>query len=345
MAFVGEQPWWIGTSEDVGQGRDLGENPVTAKEMFEAAGLDWRVQLGSMRAEITVEGKRVTTTVPNLKAVVREDTRAVLGVATGRYEPVQNITSMDFFDVVVGEGKAYYHTAGAIGAGEQVWILARLPQEIVINGSDVVESYVLLVNSHQPGFAFRTHFTPIRVVCQNTLNIAVRQGEGKGYRLTHFTGINKKLSPDDARKALGLAHDHLAVFGQQATELGQQGMKEEEIEGFLQRVFPIEPKYLLEAPKPHTLLLLKEPDPKDYVETAGWGEAIFKKRELVRNLFVNGKGNDHPDVAGTRWAAFNAVAEFTDYLDGWDKTRTKSLLFGNGQVTKQLAWDILTTAK
>jgi len=345
MAFVGENPWWVGTDQDNGQAVPLGDKPVTAAEMLVASGNDWRVQLATMRAEIVLDGKRVTTTVPNMKAVVREDTRAVLGCVSKLYEPVQNSAAFAFFDEVVGEGRAMYHTSGSLGEGEKVWILARLPEDIVINGVDKVESYLALFNAHDGSMSFRMHYTPIRVVCQNTWNVAVREGkrQGGGYRRAHFRGITGRLNADDARKALGLAHEHLRTFEEQAAKMAQQPMSDRELEGFLQRIFPMPRHLMIGQPTEPALKLLMEPKPELYTQL-GVPAVISKRRELVRRLFAEGKGNAAPEIAGTRWAAANAVSEFTDYLHGWDRRRSESLLFGYGAAQKQRAWDLLVAA-
>lgn len=349
-ATVGENPWWVGTTEDIGQNTNLGQKDVTAKVMLKASGNDFQVQVGKLRAEIRIGGRRISSTVPGHCAIVREDTRDVLGVVTDKFEPVQNEQAFSFFDEVVGEGQAIYHTSGSLGKGERVWILARLPQEVKINGSDVVENYLLMTNGHDGQSAFHMLFTPIRVVCQNTLNIAVGTTEAQqaargGYRLFHLKGISGRMNAKDARNALGLAKTFMKEFERDAQKLAQTPLEGEELDAFLQRMFPLLTKLQLKAPKSEKLLLLPEPKLENIAPDFRWSlSTAQKKRELVKTLTESGKGNDHPDVAGTRWAAFNGVAEFADYLNGQDAKRTKSLLFGEGQSLKQRAWNLLTTA-
>lgn len=339
IATVGEAPWWVGSAEDRGQWTDLGENPVRAEEMFEAWGCNWLVKACEMRA-VEFPGDPGLP-VPHMRAVVREDTKDVLGTVSDRFELIQNSRAMSFFDEVVGEGQAVYHSAGALGRGEKIWILAKLPAEILVAGNDKVESFMLLANAHDGSMSFRMHFTPIRVVCQNTFNIAVAGGvrESRAYRQAHFKGIGSRLNSVDARGALGMAGEHLAAFAEQANRLAQTPLEMEQLEAFLQRIFPIPAKLLLGPPPEEPLLLLPEPRAEDYVPTADFSfRPIGQKRELVRQLFSGGKGNK----GETRWDAVNAVAEFTDYLDGWDSKRANSLLFGAGAALKQQAWNLLT---
>jgi phage/plasmid-like protein (TIGR03299 family) len=344
MAYIGDQPWWIGL--EGGEATNKGSQEITAKAMLEASGSDFLVQKGKMRGEIVVDGKRVTGTVPNLFAIMREDTREVFGVVTERYELFQYHEAFGFFDEVVGAGQAIYHTAGTLGRGEIGWILARLPEHISVNGSDIVENFLLLSTGHDGRHAFHMMFTPIRVVCQNTLNIATGYGRrSDGYRLSHFTGLRRRLKVEDAREALGIAKTFLKEFGETANKLGQLPISDEELDGFIQRALPIPKRLMLAPPKSVTepFALLPEPKKEDLVPADQWAATSNpRNRELVKKLIKEGKGNDDPAIAGTRWAAFNGVAEYTDYLDGWDNKRTQSLLFGRGQATKQRAWDLLT---
>jgi phage/plasmid-like protein (TIGR03299 family) len=337
MAFVGAKPWWYGSSPELGI--DLGSNPVTAEEMIAAAGMGWTVTPQPLF--VGQNGLPVLAEVPGYKALVRQDTGKVLGIKTNRYEPIQNSDAFSFFDAVVGEGQALYHTAGSLGDGEKVWILAKLPESITINGSDVVENYLLLANAHDGSFSFRMFFSPIRVVCNNTLNFALSTNEnakeGRGYRQTHHTGVNTRLNADSARVAIGLASDFLRDFGKEATKMAQKAISADEITGLLQRLFPLPKTLLLSDPKKTTLLL---PEPRRDLVAPEFG-IIFKKRDAVERLIHHGMGNENPAVAGTRWAALNGVVEFTDYLQGQDGKRTASLLFGNGQNLKQQAFNLL----
>lgn len=160
MMYTGEVPWHrLGTRLD---------EPATAHEAINAAGLDYEVELTRL---VTVND----IPIPHKLAVVREDSHAILGVVGNTYRPVQNRECFGFLDAVVADGSLRYHTAGALGKGERVWMLAKLPDDIrVKNSDDITEKYLLLSNSHDGSSSLRVFFTPIRVVCANTLAIAER---------------------------------------------------------------------------------------------------------------------------------------------------------------------------
>jgi phage/plasmid-like protein (TIGR03299 family) len=166
IAYFGDTPWH-------GLGTRL-EEPANAELAIQAAGLDYQVELQDMT---TPRG----SLVPGRKAVVRSDTDDVLGVVSDSYTTIQNHECFSFLDSIVSAGELKYHTAGALGKGEKVWMLAKLPGEIRLKDSeDVTEQYLLLSNSHDGRSALRVFFTPIRVVCANTLGAAERRGQGSG---------------------------------------------------------------------------------------------------------------------------------------------------------------------
>ena len=189
MAFYGETPWHeLGTRLD---------NPATAAEAIAAAGLDYEVELTRLE---TVDG----IPVPQRRAVVRTDTSEAIGVVGRGYVPVQNQECFGFLDAVVSEGGLRYHTAGALGKGERIWLLAKLPDQIQIkNSADVVDKFLLLSNSHDGSAALRVYFTPVRVVCQNTLNMAEVRARGQGISILHKGDLTSKIR--EAQRVLGLA--------------------------------------------------------------------------------------------------------------------------------------------
>lgn len=143
--------------------------------------------------------------VPNYFANIRTDNNTVLGVVGKDYHIVQNREAFSFFDSIVGGGNGIlYETAGAMGNGERIFITAKLPDYIRVgNGDDITEKYIFLTTSHDGSGSITAAFTPIRVVCQNTLNASLRNMSNV-VRIRHTSGAKQRL--EDAHKVMGLAN-------------------------------------------------------------------------------------------------------------------------------------------
>ncbi len=306
MAFFGETPWH-------GLGTEL-ENPATAAEAIEVAGLNYRAELVPMLTEDGI-------VIPNRNAVVRDDTREVLGVVGNSYIPIQNGGCFSFLDAVVAEGSVRYHTAGALGKGERIWLLAKLPGHIQVKSTeDVTEKFLLLHNSHNGSSALRVFFTPIRVVCANTLAIAQRKGRGQGIAIQHKGDLAAKVR--QAQKVLGLANRFYDDVQVKVDILASHYPTSVELKGYFEALYP---------------------DPPDGRNK----RAENIRAELVR-LFEEGKGQDIPGIRHSTWAAYHAV---TEWVDHYRTTRTRnpeerasrrlqSLWFGSGARLKANAWDL-----
>lgn len=210
MFYYGQRPWH-------GLGTEL-SNPATAAEAISAARLDYPVVLERVFTENGLE-------ITDKKATVRQDTKIPLGVVGNQYRPVQNTECFDFFDSVVGQKLAIYHTAGALGVGERIWILAKLPNDIIVFDNDIVEKFLLLTNSHDGKSALRMFFTPIRVVCQNTLNASMSSAQG-GVSIRHTGNINSKIK--EAQRLLGLALNFYEDFDLRVQTFAKKEISEEQ---------------------------------------------------------------------------------------------------------------------
>ena len=156
MFYTREKPWH-------GLGTQVMEAPTSAAALS-LAGLDWRV---IQKPLLTYD----EIPVPGFKANLRDSDNQVLGVVTDRYKVVQNEDAFAFTDSLLGEGVTY-ETAGSLQNGRRTWILAKLPQRYIISG-DEITPYLVFMNSHDGSGAIKAAMTPIRVVCMNTLNLAL----------------------------------------------------------------------------------------------------------------------------------------------------------------------------
>lgn len=306
MMYTGEVPWHqLGTKLD---------QPPTAREAIEAAGLNYEVNLVRIA---TLVGQPVD----QRRATVRDDTKEVLGVVGNSYIPVQNYQAFGFLDAVVAEGNLRYHTAGALGKGERIWLLAKLPDQIRIKQSDeTVDKFLLLTNSHDGSSALRVYFTPIRIVCQNTLNLAEKKSQGQGVCIRHQGNLHAKIK--EAQRMLGLAHRFYDDAEAKINFLANHYPKTLQVENYFRLLYP-------------------DPGTGDSTRTNNI-------RTELNRLFEQGIGHDQKAIRGTTWAAYNAVTEWVDHHrptrnaapEDRANNRLKSAWFGSGARLKAKAWDL-----
>jgi phage/plasmid-like protein (TIGR03299 family) len=293
MMYYGDRPWH-------GLGTRL-NNPVTAAEAIFYARLDWTV----IKQPIYLEsGQQVEDYYATVRQPCIFQAESIpLGVVKERYTPLQNTDAFGFFDAIVGEGKAIYHTAGVLGRGERVWILAKLPGHITVTDYDLSEKFLLLTNSHDGSSGVQVKFTPIRVVCQNTLSAALRMGDTINIR--HTQGIDLRIK--EAYRLLNITNAYYDQLEDSFRGMAKKQVGTELLGTYLQSVFP-------DATKTH---------------------------DIVTGLFEEGRGNNDPLTRRTLWTAYNAVTEFVDHNRSRVRPENKlqSIWFGSGAQIKQRAFD------
>lgn len=283
---------------------------ANSEEAIKAAGLDWTVEKRSIFFNVP-NGNKV---VEDKFAVVRTDRETCLGIVGNVYTPLQNKHAFRFFDDVIGQSGSFYETAGALGAGERIWLLAKLPDGITIKGVDEINKYMLLTNSHNGSSPVMVMLTPIRVVCQNTLNLALSSDTDIA-RMRHCMTLDNRI--DYVRKMLGLINQRYSEFETMANRLANKMLNHEAVESFLKQ----------------TLFAAKK-EGQDKMKTRA--KNIL---EDVQNIFEHGEGNDIPAIKHTAWTAFNAVTEYVDHVRSTKgDNRDASILFGSGNNLKQTAW-------
>lgn len=309
MMYVGEVPWH-------GLGTPLRE-PATSAEAIKAAGLDWTVRKVPLFA---IEGPGVVR-VPKYCGIVPDNRWGkpdcpVFGIVSQEYQPLQNVEAFNFFDSIVGQKVAMYHTAGALGKGEHVWILAKLPGLMEITTSDVLDKNVLLSTGHDGRTCVRVILTPVRVVCQNTLTLAMRSGEEIA-RAHHTRSMNRQL--DAARQKVKSLMKGFETMQASFRAMVKHRVNAAAAATYIERVFPI----------PEGVAGRKVP---------AW---ILEDRANCIHLFRNGLGNDDPAARETLWAAYNGV---TEYVDHWrnrgGRQHMYTVCLGRGFQIKVRAFDI-----
>ncbi len=272
MAYFGSKPWH-GLGTEVLQ-------LMTAEEALQKGGLDWKVEKRKIQ---TIEGIHI----PDHFATVRTTDDYPLGIVGKIYKPVQNVEALDFMDALTQSGEAKYETVGSLQHGKIVWVMAKIPNG---HGVDPVEPFLLCTTSHDGTTPVMVTATPVRVVCNNTLNAAV-QGAKNKFRIRHTTNVSDKIA--EAKKTLDASLQYFHKANEVFDKMKGEKFTEVQLENLLLKVF------------------------KNTEDAAGLTERQARSfdgiLDEVITLTQNGMGVDLPGVKGTAWGAYNAVAEFLDH--------------------------------
>jgi phage/plasmid-like protein (TIGR03299 family) len=297
--FVGETPWH-------GLGKQLENNP-SIEEAIKAADLGWKVELKPVYLE---DG----TLIESAQATVRDSDGACLGVVGNRYKPLQNEEAFSFFEPFLQNGLCSLETAGSLCGGKKVWVLARIGgSDLPIAGDDVVRKFILLSNSHDGSVSVRVGYTPVRVVCANTLSMAVRDKESQLIRVRHTQRTMYDL--EKIRDVMNLVNQNFEASAEQYRLLARKTINAADLRKYVIKVMD-----------------LKENEQGDLHPRA---EGTLAQ---VIDLFENGRGNQLIGVRGTVWAAYNAVTEYLSHNAGRSAdNRYNALWFGSGADQNALA--------
>jgi uncharacterized protein DUF932 len=303
MFYVGGKPWH-------GLGTELETPPATGADAMYHAKLDWEV------VKVPLYGAATTRLVPipDAHAVVRADrwgtdTCDIFGLVGDSYTPVQNRDAFEFFDPVVKSGMATYHTAGALGRGERVWVLVEIQGHIQVSEGDTVSKYVLLSNSHDGRSSLHLKFTPVRVVCANTLTLAL--SSGASIRISHRPDVMQRLKA--AGVQLGL-HNYAVSSVPKTDETSQaEQMQKLLTDGFdsLEKTFHrmAERRLSDTAWRQYFESVFSDPVPANQDRST----RAVRARALASHLGRFGPGNQSSSVKATLWAAYNGVTDFLDH--------------------------------
>jgi phage/plasmid-like protein (TIGR03299 family) len=308
MMFVGQVPWH-------GLGKRFIEAP-TLDEAMVAAGLDWTV---TTEPVFTQSNEKL----PALATRRSSDSR-ILGVVGPSYTPLQNKDAFKFFTPFIESGEAAIETAGSLRMGQKVFVLAKLKLDpSVIAKGDEVEKYILLSNSHDGSLAVRVGFSPVRVVCSNTLAMAHNSNASKLIRLRHSKNVVDNL--EKIREVMNLANSEFEATAEQYRMLASKEINSADLEKYVKLVFS---------------------NNKKLIEAEGDLSTINNKRLMneIIPLFEKGRGNDLASVRGTYWTAYNAINEYLQYYRGEDtQVRLDSLWFGQGATLNKRALEVAVT--
>ena len=309
MAFVGQLPWH-GLGQQVADGASIAEIQA-------AAGLDWQYMKGELQYRNGEWHK-----FPKRSAVYRSDNNEPLSIVSDQYKLVQPADILNFYSDLIGEGGFKMHTAGSLNGGARIWALADCQESALIVPGDRVKSFLLLATSCDGSLGTLATFTAVRVVCANTLAMAVGS---KGQRAQISIGHRSTFRPEQVKAQLGIAPTLFANFVETMRAAADLKVGPEFAQFMARTMFPV-------AVDPET----------------GKESRVSAAETAILELF-NGKakGADHPGVAGTGWGFINAVTEWADShaRARSDDARITNAWFGQRAAIKEKAVELVFAGK
>lgn len=275
MFYTRQKPWH-------GLGTKVEEAP-TSTDALRLAGLDWQV---IQEPIYTDTGERIS----GYKANVRDSDRKVLGVVTDRYKIIQNQEAFAFTDSLLGEG-VRYETAGALQEGKKVWLLARLPREYIISG-ERISPYLVFSNTHDGSGAVKVALTPIRVVCNNTLNLALNTAS-RSWSMIHTGDIKNKVW--EAKNTLFMAEKYMEKLGKEFENLRKRKLSDQQVKEYIELLLPMEKN-----------------------ATAMQSKNILKLRNDMRSRYYDAA--DLKEVGNNAYRFINAVYDFATHAQPLRRT-------------------------
>jgi len=277
MCYYGAAPWHgLGTKVD---------HLMTADEALKESGLDWIVAKEKVFFTDKSGKKHL---IPGKYATVRNIDQRPLGIVGASYVPVQNIDALNFVDALTETGDAKYETAGSLQFGRIVWVMATIPSN---GGIDPVEKYLLCTTSHDGTSPVMVTATPVRVVCNNTLNVALRGSKNK-FRIRHTTNVEDKIA--EAKKVFADSLKYFKVMDTHFDRLKDKKFTEDQLVLAVKKIFG--------------------QDVEDDDLSKRQVTRLDKITDKVIELSQTGAGTNLDGVRGTAWGGLNAVTEFLDHF-------------------------------
>jgi len=297
-AYTGEKPWH-------GLGFAVADD-LTPLQMLDAANLNWTVE--KVPAFVNIKGKQIET---GRSALVRSSDDKILDIITDDWNPCQNIEAFEFFNDFVGAGEMSMNTAGSLKGGKIVWGLAKVNDSFELFGGDKVDSYLLFTNPHAYGQSIDIRFTPIRVVCNNTLSLSLNTAASQMTKVSH----RSKFNADEVKETLGVAKEKMVTYKEMAAFLGSRQYTNENVVEYFKRIFPI--------------VTSKEESEKK----------LSKNARMAYALLETQPGAEF--AQGSWWSALNSVTHMTDHIIGRSvDSRLTSAWFGVNKGLKSRAIDL-----
>lgn len=328
------------------------EDCKTAEDVIIKAGLDWEVAKCPLVAKMPfdgaidmmshpveesfVRGSDLYRDCPNAYATYRTDKNIPLGIVKEKYTEVQNIDAFSFFNNAIGRDKAIWQTAGFFGNGERIFISAKLPDSIYVNGQDPVDNYLVFTTSHDGSSGVKILFTPIRVICENTLNAAIKNATNY-VSFRHTASVHKNI--DSAIELLGICKEKTEFLSEQYEAMSKIKLTDKDVNKyFLDLILTENEKFALydTGHTPEQLIA------KNWQAVEDSGISMKKVNVLhnMREYYEIGPGQKQ--YLGTGWGAYNAVTGYYSNVDNAEGIkRFDKLVFGSQSIKIQTAGNLI----
>lgn len=310
------------------------ENCKTSADVMSAAGLDWEVAKCKLVAQMPrtvfdsvedgfAKGDNFYRDCPNAFATYRTDYNIPLGIVKERYTPVQNKEAFTFFDNAIGKDKAVWQTAGFFGNGERIFVSAKLPKNILVNG-DPVENYLVFTTSHDGTSGVRILFTPIRVICENTLNAAIKTSSNY-VSFRHTQSVHSNL--DIAGEILGICEKKIKFLEEAYEQMSKIEATDVDAQNIFAKVIFTENELVNIKNTGHTIQQIVN---RNYMAINDSGVSMKKVNVLteMNNYYYSGAGQK--EILGNMWGVYNAVTGYYSNIDNSEGIkRMDSILYGD----------------
>ena len=282
---------------------------MTAAEAIENANLDYEVDKTTIHAKITTENSEMVE-ISDKFATYRKDTNEVLGLVGNRYEIIQNKDAFGFFDAIIDQGEAIFETAGALGKGERIFLTAKLPEDMLVGG-EPCDKYIMLTNSHDGTSSIIAGFTAIRVVCNNTLQAALKDLSNK-VTIAHRLGAKERLA--EAYKVMNIGSKYMDEVNLIFNEMAKKKIEDDQLMAYIKEI--MKPEYKNKVSK--------EEEEKLSTRFQNQANSIYEFALSHPTQTTNA-------ARGTVWGAYNAISGYYNYIHKYSGAEQKftSQMFGN----------------
>jgi phage/plasmid-like protein (TIGR03299 family) len=296
------------------------QTAMTSAQAIELANLDYEVGKTTIHAAIPSKGVEIDeetyypehlVKINDKFATYRADNNQPLGIVGARYEIVQNKDAFAFFDAIIDSKEAIFETAGALGNGERIFVTAKLPQDLLVKGEEC-NKYIILTNSHDGTSSIVAGFSTIRVVCNNTLQAALKGLTNKVY-IEHRVGAKERLS--EAYKVMGIASKYMTEVDTIFNQMAQTKISDTELQKYITDVMMPEYK------------VMKSQEEDEKISTR------FKNQVISIYEFALSHPTQQTEATrGTLWGAYNSISGYYNYIQKYknDEQKFTSQMFGNG---------------